>query len=140
MARWLGGVAMLAIYVVPFVLLTLAHRGTSVTIAGGTGWRFIVDYGWLLSETPAALTAALLAPVVGYRRRVALWFLFPPVGVYFAWVIGGRAGELGGTWTGGVDRRTQRDRRTDRGTRLRRTRAAAVESKAEALIREGLAR
>ena len=51
-------------------------------------------YGEPLSLIPGVVIAALLAPLVAYRRRDALTLFFPPAGIRMAWIIGTRAGQL----------------------------------------------
>lgn len=126
--RWaaaLGGCAMLVICLIPIVLLVLA-RWSHPQILGapgpGSGFRF--DYGMALSNVPAIVSVALLAPLAGLKRRAVLWWLLPPAGLYYAWVIGARVAQ--------------------RSTPPKPP-AAAVQSptgarRAEDLIREGLAR
>jgi hypothetical protein len=125
---------MLAVCVIPFVLVVIAadHR-MSVTVIGGKDAGFDFDYGAVLCEAPGALATALLAPLVGYRRRVALWLLVPPVGIYYAWVIGFLAGELGERAQAGA-RKSPSERHVDSG------KSAAFARPAEDLIREGLKR
>lgn len=117
---------MLAVCVVPLVLLVMAaDHPTWLTVAGGKDSGFRFDYGLFLSQTPGALATALLAPLVGYRRRVALWFLLPPVNLCFAWITGFLAGQLGAPGA----------RRASDNSPL-----AAPARGAEDLIREGLKR
>lgn len=47
-----------------------------------------------LSLLPGVVLAALLAPLVAYRRRDALTLFFPPRGIRVAWIIGVRLGQL----------------------------------------------
>lgn len=118
---------MLAVCVVPFILLAVASdHPMSITVVGGKDSGFTFDYGLLLSQAPGALATALLAPLVGYRRRVALWFLVPPVNLYFAWVIGVFAAELG----------APAEQRLDCGE----VQVPSLGRRAEELIREGLKR
>jgi hypothetical protein len=51
-------------------------------------------YGEPLSLLPGVLLVALLAPLVAYRRRDALTLLFPLRGIWLAWIIGTRLGQL----------------------------------------------
>jgi hypothetical protein len=51
-------------------------------------------YGEPLSLLPGMVLAALLAPLVAYRRRDALALLIPLRGIYLAWIIGSRVGQL----------------------------------------------
>jgi hypothetical protein len=51
-------------------------------------------YGEPLSLLPGIVLAALLAPLVAYRRRDALMLLVPFQGIYLAWIIGSRGGQL----------------------------------------------
>jgi hypothetical protein len=51
-------------------------------------------YGEPLSLLPGVVVAALLAPLVAYRRRDALTLLFPLSGIRVAWIIGTRLGQL----------------------------------------------
>ena len=47
-------------------------------------------YGIPLSLMPGVVLVALLAPLVGYRRRDALTLFFPPRGIRVAWIVGTR--------------------------------------------------
>lgn len=125
---------MLAICLLPFVLVALAtDHSMSVTVAGSrdSGIRF--DYGVALAETPGILAAALLAPFVGYRRWVALWFSVPFVNLYFAWIMGVRAVELGARLT--LKATPQTPHGDDTGSEI-----PAPRQSAEDLIRQGLKR
>jgi hypothetical protein len=84
---------MFVICVAPIALLALADHGTHLMIGGhNSGLGF--DYGAALSEASGILAVALLAPLVGLKRRVALWWILPPVGLYYACIIGARVAVL----------------------------------------------
>lgn len=85
---------MLLIYVIPIALLVLARWSHPHILGalGGSGFGF--DYGMALSNAPAIVSVALLAPLAGLRRRVALWWLLPPAGIYYASVVGTRVAQL----------------------------------------------
>jgi hypothetical protein len=85
---WVGGLAMLTIYLLPPLLLGITGSPDSLRTNG-------LDYGALLCAIPGILAAVLLVPLIGYRRRHALWLLVPLVGFYVAWDIGARAAVLG---------------------------------------------
>lgn len=64
----------------------------------GRSWHWFgsvwFNYGELLSLLPGAAIVALVAPMVGYRRRKACAIFFPPAGIRVAWVVGIRLAQL----------------------------------------------
>jgi hypothetical protein len=61
-------------------------------------------YGVPLSLMPGAVLVGLLAPLVAYRRRDALTLFFPLGGIWVAWIIGTRLGQLPyRTWSARAD-------------------------------------
>lgn len=90
---WLGGLAMFVICVAPITLLVLADHGMRLR-TGGEGAGFGFDYGEAIATAPGILSVALLAPLAGFKRRAALWWILPPVGLYYACLIGARVAVL----------------------------------------------
>jgi len=80
---WLGGIALVAPLVVG---VALAASTSDHSVAGRVGAA-----GILVSTL---LVEALVAPLVGYRRRNVLWSLLPFWGWIIAWRIGTRLTRL----------------------------------------------
>jgi hypothetical protein len=57
--------------------------------------RIFWDYGAFMCQLPGVLAVVLLAPLVGLRRRIALWWLLYPFGLYYACLIGAGIAVLG---------------------------------------------
>jgi hypothetical protein len=89
--RGLGGAALLIVCFMPPVLLGLAADPGSLRVNDGGGG---FDYGGFLSALPGLVGVALLAPLVGYRRRDAVMLLIPVWNIYIAWLIGARVADL----------------------------------------------
>jgi hypothetical protein len=68
------------------------HHSMSLVVIGSKNSGLNFEYGELLCSLPGALAAALLAPLAGYSRWVALAFTVPIANLYFGWIIGRRAG------------------------------------------------
>jgi hypothetical protein len=90
----LGGAAMLAIVLVPLILLAVAPR-SALLLHDTTTSGF--DLGGFLSILPGVAAVALLAPLVGCRRRDALLMVIPVANLYLAWIVGSRAAHLSAT-------------------------------------------
>jgi hypothetical protein len=81
-------------------LLVIVTCGGLVYIPYVPEWTWHVfgsvhfDYGRPLSLLPGAALLALLAPRVGYRRRDALTVLALLPGIWLAWTVGTRLGQL----------------------------------------------
>jgi ABC-type proline/glycine betaine transport system permease subunit len=88
---WSGGVALLIGCVAPATLLAVRHQG-SLTVHLGSNFAF--DVAAMLSALPGVAVFALLAPLVGYRRRDALLMAIPVANIYLAWVAGARVVQL----------------------------------------------
>jgi hypothetical protein len=86
---------MLVICAAPIALAFLVGRGHRLWLTGGHGTGFFIDYGVVLGNLPGLVSTVLLAPLAGFRRRIAFWWLFPPVALCYAWPIGERVALLG---------------------------------------------
>ena len=82
---------MLAACVAPEVLRALLGRRV---LMFDSGPNLTWDVAGMLAALPGVAAFALLAPLVGYRRRDALLMLVPVVQFYPAWVVGARAVQL----------------------------------------------
>lgn len=95
---YLGGLAMVAICVVPFILVEPARvNSMSLFAFGGPNGGLRWDYGFLLCCLPSVFAAGLVAPLVGYSRWIAIAFTVPIANLYFAWIIGRRVVALSGS-------------------------------------------
>lgn len=82
---------MLSITLVPLILVAVAPRNALI-LHDGASRAF--DLGGFLSALPGVAAVALLAPLVGYRRRDALLMFIPVANLCLAWIIGSRAAHL----------------------------------------------
>ena len=85
---------MLAITLAPLILLAVAPRSALLLRDSATSG---FDLGGFLSVLPGVAAVALLAPLVGYRRRDALFMIIPVANLYYAWIVGSRAAHLSAT-------------------------------------------
>lgn len=88
---WYGGVAMLVVCLAPFGLLFVRRPGGLIVHLGP---HFTFDVGQLIAALPSVAVVAVVAPLVGYRRRDALLMTIPAANVYVAWIVGARAVQL----------------------------------------------
>jgi hypothetical protein len=80
---WLGGVALVSPLAVAVALATYGSGHSMVDR--------VAAVGIIVSEV---LMQAVIAPLVGYRRRYVLWCLLPFWGWVIAWRLGTRLGRL----------------------------------------------
>lgn len=78
--EWLGGVALTA----PLVVYVLLARASTET---HNAW---IGVAWVTLLLGEFLILALVAPLIGHRRRYVLWCLLPLWGWSIAWTFGTR--------------------------------------------------
>ena len=83
----MGGIALVAPLVIGVTLAIFASDQSGLVIRA-------VAFGIIVSEL---LIQAVLAPLVGYRRRYVLWSLLPLWGWVIAWQFGTRLARLSRT-------------------------------------------
>ncbi len=78
---------MLIVALAPMALL-FVRRPDVLILHIGPNLRW--DVGMQIATLPGIAAFAFLAPLAGYRRRLAILMTFPVVNAYYAWVVGAR--------------------------------------------------
>jgi hypothetical protein len=83
-----GALAVVAAYG-PTVALRATFHALDWHWLGG-----VFQLGELVGALPGVVLVAVFAPEIAYRRRDALTLLFPPRGIFVAWITGARVAQL----------------------------------------------